>query len=81
MRRLIEQVRECIPFDTPEASVCSDNCNGCSMKLLEFLDMEIIDWERRLAAGESPDLGDIKRFSKISSKIYRVLDKNGLIHH
>ncbi len=79
MRKLIEQVRDTIPFDLPEASVCSDNCNGCSMKLLEFLDMEIIEWERRLQAGENPNLGDIKRMANISTKIHRVLDKNGLL--
>ena len=79
MRDIIEQIRGNIPFDLPEAYVCSDNCNGCSMKLLEFLDMELIDWERRLETGEIPNFGDLNRVAKMGKKIYRVLDRNGLI--
>ena len=79
MRQLIQQIRQHIPFDLPEAYVCSDNCNGCSMKLLEFLDMEVLDWERRLTAGERPNFGDIRRLANMGRKIHRVLDKNGLI--
>lgn len=79
MRQLIDNIRHHIPFDMPEAYVCTDNCNGCSMKLLEFLDMELLDWERRLQQGECPGLGDIDRMAKIARKIYRVLDRNGLI--
>ncbi len=79
MRNLIEEVRLNIPFNLPEAYVCSDDCNGCSLKLLEFLDMELIEWERRLAAGDKPNFGDLKRMAKMSKKIYQVLVKNGLI--
>jgi len=79
MRLLISQVRDNIPFDLPEAYVCSDNCNGCSLKLLEFLDMELLDWERRLDEGERPNFGDIKRMVKMARSIYRVLQRNGLV--
>ncbi|HEY9050911.1 MAG TPA: hypothetical protein VIQ03_05160 [Gammaproteobacteria bacterium] len=79
MHNLIQQVRSNIPFDMPEAYMCSVDCNGCSLKLLEFLDMELIDWERRLAAGEKPNFGDLNRMAKMSKKIYQVLVKNGLI--
>ncbi|MDQ1363684.1 MAG: hypothetical protein QG652_1546 [Pseudomonadota bacterium] len=80
MRNLIAEIRRAIPFGTPMASVCSDNCNGCSMKLLEFLDMELIDWERRLHAGEVPNFGDIARLAKTGRKIYQVMKKNGLVN-
>lgn len=80
MHNLIQQVRSNIPFGLPEAYLCSDDCNGCSLKLLEFLDMELIEWERRLAAGEKPNFGDLKRMAKMSQKIYQVLNKNGLIN-
>lgn len=78
MKQLIDQIRGNIPFDIPEAYACTDNCNGCSMKLLEFLDMELLDWQRRLADGERPNLGDIQRVAKIARKIHRVLVANGL---
>lgn len=85
MHQLIAQIRQRIPFDLPEAYVCSDNCNGCSLKLLEFLDMELLDWERRLVEGERPNFGDIKRMVKMARSIHRVLVKNGLVeapeHH
>jgi hypothetical protein len=79
MQQLIDTIRQRIPFDLPEAYVCSDDCNGCSMKLLEYLDMELIEWERRLDAGDRPNFGDINRLAKMAKKIYRVLDKNGLV--
>jgi len=48
--------------------------------LLEFLDLELMGWEDRLQQGEVPGLGDVQRVAKISHKIYRVLDKNGVIN-
>ena len=79
MQQLIEQVRESLPFDTPQGYVCADECKGCSLKLLEFLDMELMEWEDRLLQGEVPSLGDVQHVAKISQKIYKVLDKNGVI--
>ena len=79
MHNLIRQIRENIPFDLPEAYTCMDNCNGCSMKLLEFLDMELLAWESRLKEGERPDFGDLSRIARMARKIHRVLVKNGLI--
>jgi len=79
MRNLIGNIRQALPFDRPEASMCSDNCNGCTLKLLEFIDMELIDWERRLNAGEIPNFGDINRLAKTGRKIYKVAEKNGLV--
>ncbi len=79
MHQLISQIRENVPFTLPAGYTCSDNCNGCSMKLIEFLDTELIDWEQRLKQGEVPQLYDLKRLATTSTKIYRVLDKNGLV--
>ena len=79
MSHLITQVREAIPFDLPEAYICSGNCNGCSQKLIDFLDMEIINWENKLEAGDKPNFGDLHRLANMSRKIYRVLDRNNLI--
>jgi len=79
MQDLIQQIRSKIPFDMPEAQACTGICNGCSQKLLEFLDTELISWEFRLNQGETPNLGDIKRLARSSIKIYRVLHKNQLV--
>lgn len=81
MRQLIQQVRAAIPFGSPAAYVCTDNCNGCSQKLLEFLDLELLDWQRRLDAGEQPHLVDVERMAKMSRKIYRVMARNGLVEN
>ncbi|WP_200331108.1 hypothetical protein [Thiocystis violacea] len=79
MRELIAQVRAAIPFESAEAQLCSGVCNGCSRKLLEYLDTELEDWERRLAQGEKPGLDDFSRLIRTSRKIHRVLERNGLV--
>lgn len=79
MQQLIEQVRQELPFDLPEAYVCDGICKGCSLKLLDYLDLELMDWEDRLNNGEIPGLNDIQRLAKSSLKIHRVLDRNGLL--
>ena len=79
MIELIEKTRSAIPFDAPIASMCNGPCTGCSKKLLDFLDMELEDWEIRLQHGEEPKLGDIQKLAKRCKKIYRVLKRNGLI--
>lgn len=78
MQQLIQQVRETLPFSTPQGYVCADECKGCSLKLLEFLDLELMGWEDRLQQGEVPGLADIQRLAKISRRVYKVLDGNGV---
>ncbi|WP_231902169.1 hypothetical protein [Neptuniibacter pectenicola] len=46
MQTLIKQIREAIPFDTPIALMCNGPCTGCAKKLLDYLDMELLDKER-----------------------------------
>jgi hypothetical protein len=79
MGRLLAQVRAAIPFEAPQSRVCTGACDGCSRKLLDFLEGELDDWERRLAAGESPTLGDLSRLARTSRKVYAVLERNGLV--
>lgn len=79
MRQLIDRVRTTLPFDMPQAQMCSDLCSGCSQKLLAYLDMELADWERCLADGQRPSFGDIERLAKLSRSIYTVVKRNGLI--
>ena len=79
MRQLIAEVRHTLPFDLPEARVCEGPCEGCSMKLLDYLEGELDDWEQRLNAGEKPGLAELSRLAKTSQRIYGVLEKNGLL--
>ena len=68
-----------MPFELPEANLCSGKCNGCSQKLLDYLDTELEDCEYRLKDNEAPDFGDIQRIAKTSKKIYKVMQRNGLV--
>ena len=79
MAKLIVEIRTAIPFDLPEAQMCSDSCNGCSMKLLEFLESELQGWEARLQDGEQPSFGDLSRLAKTAGKVHAVLERNGLV--
>lgn len=81
MQQMINEVRLAIPFDAPEAQICADDtsCKGCSLKLLEYLDMELDNWQDKLNQGESPSFGDLNKLSKTSRKIYTTLKNNGLI--
>ncbi len=79
MQNLISEIRNTLPFDMPVAELCSGICRGCSKKLLDYLDMELAEWEDRLAAGDIPSLGDINQLASSSQKIYKVLQRNGLV--
>jgi hypothetical protein len=79
MRRLIAQIREAIPFGLSDEQICGDSCEGCSSKLLIYLESELDAWESRLVAGVVPTLGDLDRLAKQGRKIHRVLLQNGII--
>ena len=79
MRLLIEQVRETLPFDLSAEERCGDSCQGCSDKLLIYLEAELDEWEKKLAAGAVPDFADLSRLAGQSKKIASVLRRNGLL--
>jgi hypothetical protein len=79
MRNLIAEIRRRIPFDRIDPETCSDQCSGCSIKLVEYLDAEIEDWEYRLEQDEIPSFRDLQRLEKSGRKIYQVLCKNGIV--
>ena len=79
MRNLIAEIRNRLPFDKPEAQICSDPCRGCSIKLLDYMRSELEAWEQRLDAGEKPGLADLSRLEKKGRKIYRKLRENQLV--
>ncbi len=79
MRRLIAQMREAIPFGLYDEQICGDSCEGCSSKLLIYLETELDAWESRLADGDIPNFGDLDRLASQGRKIQRVLQRNGVI--
>jgi len=81
MRQLIAQVRRTLPFDLPEARVCDGPCDGCSLKLLDYLESELEAWEQRLDNGETPGFVELSRLARTSRNVHRVLLKNGLVEN
>jgi hypothetical protein len=79
MSRLIEQIRSAMPFDKGEAQLCAGECAGCSLKLLGYLEGELMAWDQRLAAGERPTLADLSRLATTGHKIHRVLVLSGIL--
>jgi hypothetical protein len=79
MYRLIEQIRRAIPFDLSENERCGEHCQGCSSKLLIYLETELDEWQIRLADGVIPNFGDLDRLARSSRKIHRILQQNGLL--
>lgn len=80
MSDIIHKIKDAFPFDMGEEELCGDTCShGCALKLLEFMSMEIAEWEERLADGDIPNFKDIQKITKTSKKIYKVLEKNNLV--
>ena len=79
MRGIIGQARAVLPLGLTPEQVCADECRGCSIKLLEYLAMELDNWEYRLDAGTTPNFRDLDRLARSCSKIHRALQKNGLV--
>ncbi len=78
MRRLIEQIRAVLPFDMSEEERCGDSCQGCSNKLLIYLETEIDEWEVKLNQGVVPGFVDLSRLAGKGRKIADVLKRNGM---
>jgi hypothetical protein len=79
MRDLIAEIRRTLPFDKPEAQICTDPCRGCSIKLLDYMQAELENWEARLDAGEKPGLADLSSLARKGKKIVSTLQANRVI--
>ncbi|QIK39192.1 hypothetical protein GWK36_10140 [Caldichromatium japonicum] len=79
MRAAIGEIRRRLPFHLPPAELCTGDCRGCSLKLLGFLDSELMGWEQRLDAGERPGLSELSQLLGTARKVERVLSHNGLL--
>jgi len=76
---LIEQAREKIPFGLSFDGNCEGRCDECPEKFMEFLDVNLNDWELRLGKGYIPDLGDVETLARDCKMVYRILQKRELI--
>ncbi len=79
MRNLIHEARAVFPLDITPDDICADECRGCSIKLLEYIAMELDAWEDRLGDGVVPTFGDLDRLGRSCLKIHRALCRNGLV--
>lgn len=80
MQTLIAEVRSIMPFDATEDELCTDSCQGCSVKLLTFIETELEAWEEKLQQGVKPDLNDLNQLGKSCRKVYMILKKNKLLN-
>ena len=78
MHDLIRQMRSVFPFALPAAQICSGECSGCPLKVLDFLQTELDDWDARIAAGEQPGLRELSRLIRTGRKVANVLRRSGL---
>ena len=79
MLQLIARLRTTFPFDQAEAQICAGPCQGCSLKLLGFLESELDGWEARIDAGERPGLAELSQLIRTSRKVARALARSGLM--
>ncbi len=79
MESLIEQARQKIPFNLSFDGFCEGRCDECPEKLLEFLDVELSDWEFKLKSGVIPNLGEVHSLAKDCKDVYDILHKKGLV--
>ena len=79
MEQWIAQIRTAFPFDRADAQICAGPCQGCSLKLLGFLETELDGWEALIYSGERPGLAELSQLIRTSRKIGRVLEKAGLM--
>ncbi len=79
MLNIINLVRDDFPFYAPESQICGDTCVGCPKKLLELVEMEVIEWEFKLDRGEVPAFDEIDRFAKLCKNVRRSLVRNDVL--
>ena len=79
MLQLIAKIRVTFPFDRAETQICAGPCQGCSLKLLGYLESELDDWESRITDGERPGLAELSQLLRTSRKVERILQKAQLM--
>jgi len=80
VEQLVTRLRDELPFHLPPDQLCQHSCSGCPKKLMEYLDTELEDVEYRLTNGDEFSLGEISKLARTGGKIFKVMEKNGLVH-
>ncbi len=79
MSELIDQIKTALPLNQSDIITCSGQCKVCPEKLIEYISMELENWEYRLESGEKPNFKDLNNLAKTGLKIHTALDKKGFI--
>ena len=79
MENLIKEARSKIPFNLSFSGNCEGRCEECPFKLLEYLDMDLCNWEQRLKRGEAPSIDNLYVLVNDCKRIYAILLKQGLV--
>ena len=80
MENLIKETRAKIPFNLSFSGNCEGRCDECPEKLLEYLDIDLLNWEERLKRGDKPTMTDLVVLGKTCQEVYDIMKKKGLIH-
>lgn len=78
MAGLIKEAREKIPFHMSFAGDCNGRCDECAYKRLEFLDIDLSDWDYRLKRGDVPNLGDVHALARSCKEVYAIVQREGI---
>lgn len=79
MENLIREARKRIPFHLSFSGNCEGRCDECPYKLMEFLDMDLSDWESRLKRGDVPTIGELHTLGRSCQELYDILKKERYI--
>ena len=79
MENLIKEARKKIPFNLSFSGNCEGRCEECPYKLLEYLDMDLCNWEFRLKKGDVPGIGNVYALASDCKRIYAILLKQGFV--
>ena len=76
MQTLIADIKQGLPFDAPEAQLCSGLCVGCPKKVMAYMEDEVLACEQALNNGQVPSLGEVQQLAKTAKKVHKVMVKN-----
>jgi len=79
MKQLIQDARAQIPFDLPLDCSCDGHCEECPSKLVEFLYIDLSNWEFRLKRGDVPSVGELHTLGRECLEVRNLLRKKGFI--
>lgn len=66
MRQMIQQIRDAFPFELGEDQLCTDTCSvGCPLKLLEYMEQEVLSWRLASIVAKFPPFEIYKRWRRV----------------